>query len=119
MLFRSRQTANVECVRTVVLPAQDGFTVSLPASSSFNSDCFLVIGDSGEGVGDLQAALKLCNGQSGLVVDRDFGPKTMAAVEAVQRALGITVDGGYGNQTRGVMSWPDNNSTKCTKPSHF
>lgn len=112
-------TADVECVTTVVLPAQDGFTVPLPASSSHSSDCFLVIGDSGSGVGALQAALKQCNGQSGLVVDHSFGKQTKAAVEAVQRAHGITADGGYGNQTRGVMSWPDNNSTKCTRPSHF
>jgi peptidoglycan hydrolase-like protein with peptidoglycan-binding domain len=113
------QTADVECLRTVVLPAQDGFTVPLPASSSNSSDCFLVIGDSGAGVSDLQAALKTCNGQSGLAVDGDFGTRTKAAVVAVQRAHGITADGGYGNQTRGVMSWPDNNSTKCTIPSHF
>jgi peptidoglycan hydrolase-like protein with peptidoglycan-binding domain len=111
-------TANVECTGTVVLPAQDGFTVTLPAHNG-SSDCFLVNGDSGPGVGVLQAALKICNGQSGLKVDSRFGPLTQAAVTAVQRAHGITADGGYGNQTRGVMRWPDNNSTRCTVPSHF
>lgn len=112
------QTANVVCSTTVVLPAQDGFTVSLPATSSHSTDCFLTVGDVSSAVGDLQAALRICNGQP-ITVDNDYGNQTKAAVEAVQRAHGITVDGIYGNQTRGVMSWPDNNSTKCTRPTHF
>jgi peptidoglycan hydrolase-like protein with peptidoglycan-binding domain len=111
-------TANVECTGTVILPAQDDFTVPLPGHNG-SSDCFLVINDSGDGVGTLQAALKLCNGQTQLAVDGSFGPLTKAAVIAVQSAHGITADGGYGNQTRGVMRWPDNNSAKCTVPSHF
>lgn len=112
-------TANIVCSATVQLPAQDGSTVPLPGTASGSTDCFLTKGDVSPAVGVLQAALRLCNGQSGLAVDDNFGTNTQNAVKAVQSAHHITVDGIYGNQTRGVMLWPDNNSAKCTRPTHF
>ena len=72
-----------------------------------------------EAVGVLQTALNLCNGRAGLGVDNDFGNQTEAAVKAVQKAHGITQDSGYGNQTRGVMTWPDNETLRCVRPTHF
>lgn len=112
------QTANVECTGVVILPAQDGSTVTLPAHNG-SSDCFLVINDSGSGVSSLQAALNICNLHAGLTVDGLFGPKTEAAVVAFQEAHGLTPDGGYGNNTRNAMLWPNNDTLHCTRPSHF
>jgi hypothetical protein len=113
------RTADIVCSQGVELPAKDRFTVVLPATTALSSDCFLVNGDSSSAVRVLQDALRLCNGQTALKIDGNFGAKTEAAVKAVQKAHGISQDGGYGNQTRGVMMWPDNNSSRCAIPSHF
>jgi hypothetical protein len=113
------QTADTVCSASVVLPGQGGSTVVLPATRSGSTDCFLVKGDVSVAVGDLQLALRLCGGQRQVTVDNNFGSQTKTAEEAVQRATGITADGGYGNQTRGVLSWPDNDSLTCRRPIHF
>jgi hypothetical protein len=70
----------------------------------FGYDCYLHHGPNGGGVAALQRSLNACNGQH-LVVDGSFGPRTEAAVRAVQRANGIVVDGVYGPQTRDHMAW--------------
>jgi len=111
-------TANVVCNSVVVLPAQDGSTVSLPGRNG-STDCFLAIGDVSRAVGALQTGLKLCNLRANISVDDDFGPQTQAAVRSFQIARGLTVDGVYGNQTRNAMSWPDNDTLHCTRPTHF
>jgi peptidoglycan hydrolase-like protein with peptidoglycan-binding domain len=112
-------TADVECLSSVSLPAS-GFNVTLPASKAGSSNCFLVRNDSGEGVMALQFALKTCNNQGNLAVDGDFGPGTMAALEAVQSAHHISADGMYGNQSRGVIQWPSESLPKrCSSPNHF
>jgi hypothetical protein len=111
-------TANVVCNSDVVLPAQDGSTVTLPGRNG-STDCFLAIGDFSPAVGDLQAALKGCNLRANIAVDDDFGTHTQAAVSSFQSAHGLTVDGIYGNQTRNALTWPDNDTTRCTRPTHF
>ncbi|WP_052302767.1 peptidoglycan-binding domain-containing protein [Cellulomonas flavigena] len=75
--------------------------------------CNLQYGSRGPGVKALQAAINECHratlnaaGLALLSVDGDFGAKTRTAVKAVQRSLGITVDGVYGPTTNHYMKWP-------------
>ena len=52
----------------------------------------------------LQTALnKLLTPSPNLIVDGVYGPKTQEAVEAVQKKLGITVDGWAGEITQGAI----------------
>jgi Putative peptidoglycan binding domain len=112
-------TADVVCNSVVVLPAQDGSTVSLPGRSG-STDCFLAKGDVSSAVGALQAGLRFCNLRANIAVDDDFGNQTKAAVVNFQKAHPpLTVDGIYGNQTRNAMTWPDNDTLRCTRPTHF
>ena len=111
-------TANVVCNSVVALPALDGSTVSLPSRNG-STDCFLAKGDVSSAVGALQTGLKLCNLRANISVDDIFGPQTQAAVRNFQSSRGLTVDGVYGNQTRSAMSWPDNDTLRCTRPIHF
>lgn len=59
----------------------------------------LIVGSKGHAVRDLQAALK----RAGYTVelDGDFGPKTEAAVIALQTERGLVVDG-----IAGLRRWP-------------
>lgn len=85
---------------TVRLPVQ-GPVVPFPSAV-----CQLGPGSrDAEAVGVLQHALAACNGQA-LTVDGAYGADTLRAVEAVQSALGLEVDGIYGPQTRVAMAWP-------------
>lgn len=79
----------------------------VPASSGGSIDCYLVRGNYGDGVWALQSALRYCNYKfSTLATDRSFGPKTEDAVTAFQiNKKTIKVDGDYGRETRGVMSF--------------
>lgn len=61
-------------------------------------------GSSGSDVERLQRWLN-DNGYDAGQVDGIFGPKTEAAVERAQDALGVTVDGIVGPQTYGAMGW--------------
>ena len=63
----------------------------------------LKIGDSGEDVKHMQAALKAC-GYDYIVVDGNFGPKTEAVLKAYQAAHGLAVDGVYGPATQSSLA---------------
>jgi hypothetical protein len=58
----------------------------------------LQVGSSGSRVQDLQRRLAAAGFNPG-TADGDFGPRTRRAVEAFQRARGITVDGKVGTET--------------------
>jgi peptidoglycan hydrolase-like protein with peptidoglycan-binding domain len=79
----------------------------LPANSSYGTNCWMARGNYSDGVYVLQEALVHCYhlyvGPYG--PDSDFGGNTVAALKTVQRIHGISVDGGYGPQTRSVMSF--------------
>jgi hypothetical protein len=62
----------------------------------------LTLGDSGEPVKALQAALNALG--SRLVVDGKFGPRTEAAVRAFQARSGLRVDGKAGPRTHAAIS---------------
>lgn len=99
-------SAAVSCTGTSVFLDNNGF-VNIPTvgNNTGNDNCELGLGNDSGAVGTLQSALNRCHG-AGLVVDNDYGPKTMAAVENAQRAARITVDGIYGPQTRDHITWP-------------
>lgn len=94
--------------------AGDRAPLVVPSTSSGNTACFLAQGDESAAVRQLQAAMVECNSgklgtpynESGLSVDSDYGPNTAKAVRDMQYWGGITQDGIYGQQTRGVMQWP-------------
>jgi hypothetical protein len=53
---------------------------------------------------ELQWDMKICHGETSLATDGLFGPSTYAAVQRVQRALGLSDDGKAGPATRKAMS---------------
>jgi peptidoglycan hydrolase-like protein with peptidoglycan-binding domain len=77
--------------------------------------CRLGSGDALPGVFVLQAALAQCFAK--IKVDGIYGIETENSVRFLQYLTGITVDGTYGPQTRGVMTWPwlfpNNQLHKC------
>jgi peptidoglycan hydrolase-like protein with peptidoglycan-binding domain len=77
----------------------------MPATSSDATNCWMARGNYSDGVYVLQEALVHCYhlyvGSHG--PDSDFGGNTVTALKTVQRIHGISVDGGYGPQTRSVM----------------
>lgn len=80
------------------------FPVVLP---TVNYNCILERGNNNPGVGVLQSILNKCHGQR-LQIDSIFGTATYNALLAVQRQIGVTIDGIYGPQTRGKMRiWND------------
>lgn len=52
----------------------------------------------------LQGAINQINGNTDLVVDGKYGPKTRAAVESLQVKYGLVVDGLAGNITRALIN---------------
>ncbi|WP_129837649.1 peptidoglycan-binding domain-containing protein [Streptomyces sp. RFCAC02] len=69
-------------------------------------NCVLGYGAQGTAVRRLQDVLINCYGDlydDG--IDGIYGPNTQAAVEAVQRREGASVDGEYGPETRREMRW--------------
>ncbi|GGS34200.1 peptidoglycan-binding domain-containing protein [Actinokineospora fastidiosa] len=50
-----------------------------------------------------------------IAVDGDFGPRTEAAVKAVQAGAGVTVDGIYGSETRNRMRFRVAGDNSCAR----
>lgn len=87
--------------------ATDGRSVVLPAYSATGStNCTLAKGANGSAVVALQRALRACDVAPGLVVDGDFGDKTKAVLQQVQKQHKLDADGIYGPKTRRVLMWP-------------
>jgi peptidoglycan hydrolase-like protein with peptidoglycan-binding domain len=91
-----------------------------PPAYGTNQNCLLASGDGPDlAVDSLQININTCYIDTGLLApygittelslaDPDtYGPKTKAAVVAVQKYLQITADGVYGPQTRSHMHWID------------
>lgn len=74
---------------TSIPKAYTGTFPTLPAKGSLRK------GDKGTEVKYLQSFLNWCI-NAGLEIDGSFGPKTLAAVKAYQKAYGLSVDGKFG-----------------------
>lgn len=95
----------------------------MPAYGS-SPRCATQQGNVSDAVAILQNTINQCygavlraNGLAPLAVDRSFGPKTKAALTAVQRYLRITPDGGYGPQTGNAMRWLNSNDACVDTPA--
>jgi Putative peptidoglycan binding domain len=87
---------------TIGLVWQDAF-VPGEDSGSFSPNCVMGQGAVSGAVAELQDSLNRCHGRN-IAVDRQFGPRTRAALVQTQRELGIAADGVYGPQTARAMS---------------
>jgi len=74
-------------------------------------------GSKGEEVRKLQEQLKAQGFDPG-TIDADFGPKTAAAVEAFQKARGLTIDALVGPKTMGALykSYPEKEIKRSYEP---
>ena len=90
-----------ETVKEIVKETKE--EVSKKCSVVTETKSLLRFGSKGQAVKDLQQYLN-DNGFNAGTVDGIFGKLTKAAVKRMQAALGVTVDGIVGNQTRGKMS---------------
>jgi peptidoglycan hydrolase-like protein with peptidoglycan-binding domain len=68
-------------------------------------NCISAQGAVNNAVVEIQRALVTCYHKN-IAVDRDFGPRTKAALVQVQQSLGIANDGVYGPQTARAMTHP-------------
>jgi hypothetical protein len=91
----------------------------IPAyGSSKDIDCLMNSGATGAGVTALQKTINLCyTPNPTLSVDGDYGPKTKAALKAVQGKVGTSQDGIYGPKTEAAMKWRgwDGSDVLCRK----
>jgi peptidoglycan hydrolase-like protein with peptidoglycan-binding domain len=87
---------------TIALVWQNAF-VPGEDSGSFSPNCTMGQGSLSNAVAELQDSLNRCHSQN-IDVDREFGPRTRAALIATQRDLHISADGVYGPQTARAMS---------------
>jgi len=81
-----------------------------------SSGSMLGLGSRGAQVASLQSALAQAGFSPG-AVDGDFGPKTRAAVQAFQRARGLTVDGVVGPQTWAALRSAPSAASGPTAPA--
>jgi peptidoglycan hydrolase-like protein with peptidoglycan-binding domain len=92
-------------------------TVTVPSvgNDTGNLDCVLQAGDNNDAVADLQTNLDFCYASFGIGVrpDGNFGPQTVAALEAAQHLGGVPPDGVYAPPTRDVLSWYDFDVGHC------
>ncbi len=90
----------------------------IPSTSGKSLNCMLEQGNSNSAVATLQGAMNECFGTKVigtlLKVDGSFGSLTKAALKKVQADIGTTADGIYGENTRHVMRWEnDDTGTPC------
>ncbi|MEU8819635.1 peptidoglycan-binding domain-containing protein [Actinoplanes sp. NPDC048796] len=113
---------------SVVVNYQSGYPVPVPAYGT-NQTCYMQQNDGKVDTSSLrtmQTAINICYIQKGrlsrfgittplsLASPDRYGPKTYAAVKAVQQWHGgISADGGWGPETRRTMQWPDNDTLTC------
>ncbi|MEW2417004.1 peptidoglycan-binding domain-containing protein [Streptomyces sp. NPDC046866] len=110
----SASAATPACVKSAKVLV-GGYGAWVPVSDGGSVNCVMGQGTHNEGVGDLQSALRKCNGANGLDVDGRYGPLTAQAVRDFQALVRIPVDGVYGPQTRAAMYWVINDTQTCTK----
>ena len=92
-------TANVVCRSS----SYRGLVLVPTVSDGGSPNCYLIKGNTGDGVFALQRALFGCEGQSSLVLDSSFGPATQQALKNFQAAHGLVADGQYGRLTHNAM----------------
>lgn len=96
------------CNAVKVLP-RGSLVIRKPAYNG-NPDCIMGVGASGWHVTALQDALRYCYNRD-IAVDRQYGPRTKAALASVQGGLGLKADGVYGPTTEDYLKWPLKTST--------
>ncbi len=104
----SSATANTPCTNVTVFGSGQ-FKRAVPTTAGGSSDCYLVQGNTGNGVRALQRALVYCEGYSVGTsgVDGSFGQATRTALTSFQSGMPIATDGQYGNQTRNWIKFVD------------
>jgi peptidoglycan hydrolase-like protein with peptidoglycan-binding domain len=113
------------CVKMVPRGVPSG-TIEVPAASNGHQTCLIQRGSANRGaVFGLQRTMVKCYGGlrmaspyqnekiQGLSADGDFGPRTEAALKAVQAYARVTVDGSYGPVTRDHMRFISTNGRNC------
>jgi len=105
--------ATPTCDRSVTYSSPYGL-IWVPAAPNWSVTCNMVRGNVSQAVGQLQHTMNECYptqlqqaGVYPLVVDQNFGGNTQRGLKAVQSAIGTTVDGIYGPNTRNAMRFID------------
>lgn len=101
------QAALSKCTGTKSVSARNGNVVSVPSRGSSTS-CLLRLGDRNTGSGPiftLQHALVVC-ASSNISIDGVYGQQTKGVVAVLQALNDIEDDGIYGPATRKVLYWP-------------
>ncbi len=106
VVWQYTSTATLNGVVNVDMNAYQGtladFQAQVTTGAAAGSEPTLVEGDTGQAVVTLQTRLNVWGAK--LTVDGDFGPDTLAAVEAFQTAHKLTVDGVVGPQTWAALN---------------
>jgi len=106
VVWQYTSTATLNGVVNVDMNAYQGtladFQAQVTTGASSGAEPTLVEGDTGPAVETLQTRLNVWGAK--LTVDGDFGPATLAAVEAFQTAQKLTVDGVVGPQTWAALN---------------
>jgi peptidoglycan hydrolase-like protein with peptidoglycan-binding domain len=102
---------------------ESGTEIQYGSAPGDNVNCENVYGDYAVSVSILQISLNQCYGPSGefahlfspvLTTEGQYGPRTTAAVRAVQQYIGVGVDGRAGPVTRIHMAQWDYKHVQCT-----
>ncbi|MER5228175.1 peptidoglycan-binding domain-containing protein [Streptomyces flaveus] len=91
--------ATPQCTTRKLVTAVTGASVYVPASSGGSTSCYIAEGSQSSAVWALQSMINCTTSGSLITVDSDFGPKTKAALIAMQKHFKISADGVYGPQT--------------------
>lgn len=111
--------SNVSRRSDLILVKRIAEVTSTASSASSTARTYLMKGDKGDAVKELQNNLNTLGFSCG-TVDGIFGDATDKAVRAFQSAYGLTVDGKYGNNSKAKMTEVINakNSTSSTTNSN-